>query len=116
MKSRARKKESRLKDEQILKELEELAERLSVTIHYEKMKAFEFRIQDGCCKLEGAPHIYIDRKRSTKEKIHILADELKRFDLENTFIPPLLREKILLLPNQTETHTDYDEENQSDMH
>ncbi len=111
MKSRSKNKENRLKDEQILKELEELAERLSVTVHYEKMKAFEFRVEDGICRFEGAPHIYIDRKRSTKEKIHILADELKGFDLENTFIPPLLREKILLPQNQSEAHPDYDGEN-----
>jgi len=94
MKSRPKKSEAREKDEQILKALEEVAEKLSVCIHYEEMKAFEFRIQDGCCKVEGESHIYIDRKRPVKEKIHILANELDKFDLESIYIPPLLREKV----------------------
>ena len=102
MKSRSKKSEAREKDEQVLKALEDVAERLSVCIHYEEMKAFEFRIQDGHCKVEGESHIYIDRKRPVKEKIHILANELKKFDLENIYIPPLLREKVLQVPNQTD--------------
>ncbi len=87
--------QDRLADEQIMKALEEVAERLSVQVHYEEMKAFEFRVEDGSCKVKGEPSIYIDRKRPLKEKIGILARELRKFDLEDIFIPPLLREKIL---------------------
>ncbi len=42
MKRRPTKKEDRLRDEEIMKALEEVAERLSVQVHYEEMKAFEF--------------------------------------------------------------------------
>ena len=54
------------------------------------------------CKLKGESHVYIDRKRPLSEKIHALADELKKFDLETIFIPPLLREKVFKLPQQNE--------------
>ena len=96
MTSRISKKEDRLRDEEIMKALEELAERLSVQIHYEEMKAFEFRVEDGSCRVKGEPSIFIDRKRPLKEKIAILARELQKFDLEDIYVPPLLRERILL--------------------
>jgi len=96
MGSRISKKEDRLRDEEIMRALEELAERLSVQIHYEEMKAFEFRVEDGSCRVKGEPSIFIDRKRPLKEKISILARELQKFDLEDIYIPPLLRERILL--------------------
>lgn len=96
MKTRSTKKEDRLRDEEIMKALEEVAERLSVQVHYEEMKAFEFRVEDGSCRVKGEPSIFIDRKRPLKEKISILARELNKFDLENIYVPPLLREKILL--------------------
>lgn len=104
MKSRSTKKEDRLRDEEIMKALEEVAERLSIQIHYEEMKAFEFRVEDGSCRVKGEPSIFIDRKRPLKEKISILARELKKFDLEDIYVPPLLRETILL-PDAGQTDT-----------
>jgi hypothetical protein len=84
-------------EEEILQALEQVAEKLSVQVHYEDMKAFEFRVQDGFCTLKGESHIYIDRKRPVHEKIHILAVELKKFNLEEIYIPPLLRERVFSL-------------------
>ena len=103
MKSRQGENESRLKDEELLKALEEVTERLSVRIHYEEMTADEFRVQDGYCRVKGESHIYIDRKRSIKEKIRVLANELKRFNLDDIYLPPFLREGILQGAHQTET-------------
>ncbi len=104
MKKRSPKNKKHLKDEQMLKALEEVAERLAVKVHYEKMKAFEFRVEDGSCKLKGEPKIYIDRRRPLQEKISILAQELRKFNLEDIFIPPLLREKFFLLTPGPETN------------
>lgn len=107
MKTRSSRKEEHLRDEEIMKALEEVAERLSVRIHYEEMKAFEFRVEDGSCRVKGEPSIFIDRKRPLKEKISILARELQKFDLEEIYIPPLLREKILL-PDPGPTDSGFD--------
>lgn len=106
MKPRADRMEDRLRDEQIVKALEEVAERLSVRIHYEDMKAFEFRIEDGSCRVKGEPSIFIDRKRPLKERIAVLARELQKFDLEDIYIPPLLREE-LLRPNAGSTNAEF---------
>lgn len=82
------------KNEEILKALEELAEKLSVRIRYDELKAFEFRIQDGGCTVKGETQVFIDRKKRTWEKIQILARELEKFDLDGVYVPPLLREKV----------------------
>ena len=112
MKTHSTKKEDRLRDEEIMKALEEVAERLSVQVHYEEMKAFEFRVEDGSCRVKGEPSIFIDRKRPLREKISILARELKKFDLEDIYVPPLLREKILL-PDAGQTGTGFQSQSTS---
>ena len=92
----SKKKAHKYREEEILRALEEVAGRLSVRIHYEDMKAFEFRVQDGFCTLKGESRIYIDRKRPVHEKIHVLAQELRKFNLEDIYLPPLLRERVFL--------------------
>jgi len=99
---RAKAGRERWKNEEILKALEELAEKLSVRVRYDEMKAFEFRVQDGGCKVKGEPQVFIDRKKELWEKIQILARELEKFDLDGIYVPPLLREKVLQLGNTTE--------------
>ena len=109
-KNRSKKQQHQLQDEQILEALEEVAERLSIKVHYERMKAFEFRVQDGQCKLKGELKIYIDSRHSTKDKVSILAQELGKFNLENIYIPPLLREKVFLFPTLSSESDDFETE------
>ncbi|MEW6439441.1 MAG: hypothetical protein AB1640_00755 [bacterium] len=98
---RATARKDSLKSEQILKALEELAEKLSVRVRYDELKAFEFRIQDGGCRVKGETQVFIDRKKEAWEKIEVLARELEKLDLEGVYVPPLLREKVLRLEKPT---------------
>lgn len=84
------------KSEEILRALEDLAEKLSVRIRYDELKAFEFRVQDGVCTVKGESQVFIDRKKRTWEKVQILARELEKFDLDTVYVPPFLREKIFV--------------------
>lgn len=84
------------KNEEILKALEDLAEKLSVRIRYDELKAFEFRVQDGGCTVKGESQVFIDRKKRTWEKVQILARELEKFDLDSVYVPPFLREKVFV--------------------
>jgi len=86
-----------MRPEEILEKLEEIAEQVSLHIHYEEMKAFEFHVQDGGCTVKGESHVFIDRKRPTRERISILAKELQRCNLEGIYIHPYIRERILRL-------------------
>jgi len=108
-KNRSKKHRRDLQDEQILEALEEVAEKLSIKVHYERMKAFEFRVQDGQCKLKGEHKIYIDSRHPIKEKVSILAQELGKFNLEDIYIPPLLREKVFLFPALSNKNEDFEE-------
>lgn len=96
-----------MKPDEILQELEQIAERVALHIHYEELKAFEFKVQDGGCRLRGANHLFIDRRRPTRERITILARELRKCNLEEVYIHPYIREKVLQL-----THTNANAENQ----
>ncbi len=100
------KKGQKYREEEILQALEQVAERLSVHVHYEDMKAFEFRIQDGICTIKGEAHIYIDRKRPVHEKIQVLSHELKKFNLEEIYIPPFLRERVFHPSSEDGTQPD----------
>ena len=84
------------KNEEILKALEALAEKLSVRIRYDELKAFEFCVQDGGCTVKGENQVFIDRKKRTWEKVQILARELEKFDLDSVYVPPFLREKVFV--------------------
>ncbi len=95
-----------MKPDEILQELEQIAERVALHVHYEEMKAFEFIVQDGGCTLRGANHLFIDRKRPTRERINILARELRKCNLEGIYIHPYIREKILQLSSTSPEPSD----------
>lgn len=94
--ARARTVPEAWKSEEILKALEDLAEKLSVRIRYDDLKAFEFRVQDGGCTVKGETQVFIDKKKRTWEKVQVLARELEKFDLDRVYVPPLLREKVFV--------------------
>lgn len=81
-------------NDSFLQNLIELAERLSVRIVFENLKDDEFIINSGMCSVKGDTLIIIDSRSSVEEKIKTLCRELKKFNLENIFIQPALREMI----------------------
>jgi hypothetical protein len=76
----------------ILHSLIELAEKLSVKVIIKNMQDEEFTIRGGMCSLKGETLILIDSRSSFEEKIKIFCRELKKFNLDNIFISPQLRE------------------------
>lgn len=100
-------KNAEMKPDEILQKLEEIAEQIQLRVHYEEMKAFEFNVQDGGCKIKGENHVFIDRKQSTREKIEVLSKELKECNLEGIYIHPYIRERVLRL-DQNNTTGDYE--------
>ncbi len=78
----------------ILQSLIELAEKLSVKVIFKNLQDEEFIIRGGMCSVKGETLILIDSRSSFEEQIKIFCRELKKFNLDNIFISPLLR-KIL---------------------
>jgi hypothetical protein len=83
-----------MNDVALLEHLEQIATRLGVELRYENLGQSGFRTDGGYCRVAGKPLILINRKDSSRRKIHILCRSLNRLDLEAIFIPPAVRKVI----------------------
>ena len=79
-------------DKAIVGQLEELAQRVGITVRYEPLKTEGFIHTGGFCRIKGKDFIIINKKASGRERMHILIDSLKRYDLSQIYILPSLRE------------------------
>lgn len=78
----------------LLQQLEELAEKLGIAVQYENLSMEESSGRGGMCRIRGKYVLLIHRGASTREKIQIMADALRRFDLGDTYVRPVIRELI----------------------
>lgn len=87
-------------DDSLLQSLVELAEKLSVRVIFRNLKDDEFVIKSGMCSIKGDTLIIIDSRVSLEEKVKTLCQELKKFNLDNIFISPAMRD---ILQGQNES-------------
>ena len=87
---------------QIVDLLEELAESFGLQISYESIKLDEElgTRPGGACLFKGQRLIIINPNASSKEKIRILSESVKQFDLDQIYIRPVLREILDRIPEQ----------------
>ena len=81
--------------ERQLEQLEAVAETLGVTVSYESMTGIVAG-SGGLCRVKGSYRIIIDRRLQPRERLQMLSEALRRFDLSATELPDTVRE--LLLP------------------
>jgi hypothetical protein len=79
-----------------VEELEKLAESFDIQIRYEPIRQDEdfVRVVGGLCLLRGKYVVIIDSKAAITEKIRILAEAIRHFDLDQVYIKPALRELL----------------------
>ena len=75
----------------LLGHLEELAIRLGIELRYENLGQTGFRSMGGLCKVAGKPLILLNSRDPRRQKIRVLAESLKKLDMEGIFIPPAVR-------------------------
>jgi N-dimethylarginine dimethylaminohydrolase len=80
-------------DHTALSLLEELADKLGITIRYEIIKD-ELTGPGGLCRIEGKYILIIHSKATVKEKMQIMIKVLRRFDLGDIYVRPALRELL----------------------
>lgn len=73
----------------MLRELEELAQKVGIKVRYEKTEA-----RGGMCKFQGSPLIIIDRKAADDYKIAVIAENIKKLDFTDIYISPKMREVL----------------------
>ena len=80
-------------DHTALGQLEELAGKLGIQVRYEKI-VDELTGAGGLCRIEGKYILMIRSKASVKEKIRVMTQALKRFDLADIYVRPAIRELL----------------------
>ena len=80
----------------ILDQLEELARGFGMKIRHEAIKQDEEskKVLGGLCLLNGEHILIINSNATGKDKIKVLAEALKHFDLDQIYIRPILRELL----------------------
>jgi hypothetical protein len=81
-------------DNATLIQLEELARRIGITIRYEPLTIEGSIHTGGYCRIRGQDFVIIRKNAMTREKIYILIDVLKRFDLSGIYVLPSLRDRL----------------------
>jgi hypothetical protein len=79
-------------DKAILNQLEELAQRVGITVRYEPLKIEGFVHTGGFCRIRGKDVVIINKKCTGREKMHVLIEALRRYDLSQIYVLPSLRE------------------------
>ncbi|MFO0633764.1 MAG: hypothetical protein U0168_13020 [Nannocystaceae bacterium] len=80
--------------EQQLQELERVAEQLRVEVSYEPMAGL-VQGTGGLVKLRGQYRIIVDKRLRAAERVNILADALRRFDLARLELPAPVRRLLV---------------------
>ena len=77
-----------------LDQLEALAYDLGIEIRYEKIPQDDVTTAGGLYRLKGKHVVVIDSRATIKDRIRILLQALKPFDLTDVYIRPALRELL----------------------
>jgi len=83
-----------LPDSFLLQEMESLAARLEIDVRYESLADDELTIHSGGCKVLDRKLIIIDKSQPIAERALLLARELSRYELEDFYLLPRVREFI----------------------
>ena len=88
-----------MKPELIYQNLVELAEKLDITVQEQNLRKSGITVQSGLCKVKEQSLYIMDKHKSIRDKVNLLADCLKTMPHENIYVIPAVRE---LLNNKCE--------------
>jgi hypothetical protein len=71
--------------------LEEIAEKLGISIRYEDLSSPEFTARSGLCRIKGRYFYIIDTSKGLAQRVEALSECLSQMDLEGIYIVPALR-------------------------
>ena len=59
-----------------LAELEDRASERGIQVHYDRLEMAGLKLKGGICSIKGDYHIFVDKRKSTADKIDFLQDHL----------------------------------------
>jgi hypothetical protein len=80
--------------EELLIQLEDLAGRLNIQVQYESLKNEDPSTFGGFCRIRDQRMIIIHSKATVSRKIDIFTEALRRFDIDDLYMRPALREHL----------------------
>ena len=80
--------------EELLVQLEDLADRLNIQVQYESVKSEDPSTFGSYCRINDQHMIILHSKALIGRKIEIITDALKRFDIGDVYLVPALREHL----------------------
>jgi hypothetical protein len=80
-------------DHAALSQLEALADKLGIPLRYDIVRD-DLTGPGGLCRIEGEYVLIIDAKATVREKVQILIEAIRRFDLQDIYVRPALRELL----------------------
>ncbi len=83
-----------MKPEQIYQELKDLAEKLDVQVSEQNFRTAGIAAKSGVCKVKGQRMLIMDKHKSIRKKIKIVASHLAQIPHENVFIVPAIRDLL----------------------
>jgi hypothetical protein len=83
-----------MKPDQLYEHLKEVLEKMGVSVSEQNLKTSGIPVRSGYCKVKGQQRFIIDKHLRIHQKNRILASFLQSCTLEDTFIPPKVREFI----------------------
>ena len=83
-----------MKPEQIYQELKDLAEKLDINVSEQNFRTSGISVKSGLCRIKGKNLFVMDKHKSLKKKIKILASQLAEMAHEDVFIVPAIRELL----------------------
>ena len=83
-----------MRESLVLQHLEEIVEKLNIRICYENLRRESPLIKSGVCNLKGEYRIIIDKNLRLSEKIEVILNALKDFEIDNIYIHPYIRRLI----------------------
>ncbi|TDJ51499.1 MAG: hypothetical protein E2O44_02075 [Nitrospina sp.] len=83
------------------KDLEAVAEKLSIEIETCNLSDQEIPIRSGHCNVAGQDRIYLDKNLSLSQQIETLLEILEKFDLESIYVAAWIREQLEQNRNNT---------------
>lgn len=83
-----------MNDDVLLHQLEELAERIGITVRYENVTIENSPGGGGLCRVNGAYVLIVHARAPVREKTRALIRALRHFDCSEIYVLPVLRELL----------------------
>jgi hypothetical protein len=90
-----------MNSQEMLEQLEGLAQKLSVRIRYERCRS-----RGGLCRVKDDQMILVRKTLTIPEKVEVLGRALCRFSLEETYLMPEVRRFLEAMASTTEEDVD----------